>query len=101
VEGTGGGQTVVEEPGADAVVIAACVDVSGISPGNSKGAWDDADAEPVAPVAPPADPLVFVDPVDVPSCDADEVDDTDDADDREDVGALRGSDPVVVPLLFV
>jgi hypothetical protein len=37
VEGTGGGQIVEEEPGAAAVELAACVDVSGISPGNSKG----------------------------------------------------------------
>jgi len=52
----------------------------------------------VATVAPPVDPLVVVDPADVPSCDADEDDDTDDS---EDAGALKESDPVVVPLLFV
>jgi hypothetical protein len=37
VEGTGGGQTGEGEPGAAAVVLAVCVDVSGISPGSSKG----------------------------------------------------------------
>jgi hypothetical protein len=37
VEGTGGGQMGEGEPGAVAVVLAACVDVSGVSPGNSKG----------------------------------------------------------------
>jgi hypothetical protein len=37
VEGTGGGQTGDEELGAVAVVLAACVDVFGISPGNSNG----------------------------------------------------------------
>ena len=37
VEGTGGGQMGEGALGAVAVVLAACVDVSGISPGNSKG----------------------------------------------------------------
>ena len=37
VEGTGGGQMGEGVLGAVAVVLAACVDVSGISPGNSKG----------------------------------------------------------------
>ena len=37
VEGTGGGQTVEEELEAAAVVLAAWVEVSGISPGNSRG----------------------------------------------------------------
>jgi hypothetical protein len=37
VEGTGGGQMGEAALGAVAVVLAACVDVSGISPGNSKG----------------------------------------------------------------
>jgi hypothetical protein len=37
VEGTGGGQVIEEEPGDDAVVLAAWVDVSGISPGSNTG----------------------------------------------------------------
>jgi hypothetical protein len=37
VEGTGGGQVGEGALGAFAVVLAACVDVSGISPGNSNG----------------------------------------------------------------
>jgi hypothetical protein len=37
VEGTGGGQTDEAELAAAAVELAACVDVSGISPGNSRG----------------------------------------------------------------
>jgi hypothetical protein len=37
VAGTGGGQAGEEAPGAAAVVLAACVDVSGISPGNNTG----------------------------------------------------------------
>jgi hypothetical protein len=37
VAGTESGQVGEEELGADAVVLAACVDVSGISPGNSTG----------------------------------------------------------------
>jgi hypothetical protein len=38
VVGIGGGQIGEEEPGAVAVVLAAWVDVSGISPGKSNGA---------------------------------------------------------------
>jgi hypothetical protein len=37
VEGIGGGQMGDGALGADAVARAACVDVSGISPGNNKG----------------------------------------------------------------
>ena len=37
VEGTGGGQIGEREPGAVALMLAACVDVSGISPGNNTG----------------------------------------------------------------
>lgn len=37
VEGTGGGQMGEGGPEAVPVVLAACVEVSGISPGNSKG----------------------------------------------------------------
>jgi hypothetical protein len=108
VVGIGGGQTDEAAPGAAAaVVLGPWVEVSGISPGNSTGDWDDADAEPVAPAAPLADPAVVADPADVPDCDADEgddIDDGEDVDDREgvdDVGTLRGSDSAVVPLLLV
>jgi hypothetical protein len=95
------------------------VEVSGISPGNSTGDCDDADAEPVAPAPPLADPADVADPADAPDCDADEgddIDDRDDVDDREDVddsegaddredvddraGTPRSSDPAVVPLLL-
>lgn len=104
VAGTGGGQTGEAAPGAAAAVLAAWVDVSGISPGNSKGVCEFPDAELVAPVAPLADPLVVADPADTPDCDAgegDDIDDTDDADDKEDVGTLREPDAAVVPLLLV
>ena len=77
MEGTGGGQTAEAEPGAAAVVLAAWVEVSGISPGNSKGVCEFPEAEPVAPAVPPADPAVLVEPADVPNCEADEGDSTD------------------------
>jgi hypothetical protein len=77
VEGTGGGQTAEAEPGAAAVVLAAWVDVSGISPGNSKGVCEFPEAEPVAPAVPLAAPAVFVEPADVPNCEADEGTNTD------------------------
>jgi hypothetical protein len=87
--------------GAVAVVLAACVDVSGISPGNSKGDWDIPEAELVAPVAPLADPVVVGDP-DVPdavlNCVAGEGDDIDGEADvgiEGDVGTPRGTDPVL------
>jgi hypothetical protein len=126
VVGIGGGQTDAAAPGAAAVVLGPWVEVSGISPGNSTGDCDDADAAPVAPAPPLADPADVADPADAPDCDADEgddiddredvddreeVDDRDDVDDREDVddsedvgdraGTPRGSDPAVVPLLLV
>ena len=77
MEGTGGGQTAEAEPGAAAVVLAAWVEVSGISPGNSKGVCEFPEAEPVAPAVPPADPAVLVEPADVPNCEADEGTNTD------------------------
>ena len=77
MEGTGGGQTAEAEPGAAAVVLAAWVDVSGISPGNSKGVCEFPEAEPVAPAVPPVDTAVFVEPAEVPNCEADEGDNTD------------------------
>ena len=77
VEGTGGGQTAEAEPGAAAVVLAAWVDVSGISPGNSKGVCEFPEAEPVAPAPPPVDTAVFVEPAEVPNCEADEGTSTD------------------------
>jgi hypothetical protein len=92
VEGTGSGQVGEETPGDAAVVLAACVDVSGISPGNNRGDCDVADVEPVAPVAPFVDPVFAADPVDVPDVAAD---------DKADVDTLRGSDPIVLALLFV
>jgi hypothetical protein len=115
VEGIGGGQTDEAAPGAAAaVVLAPWVEVSGISPGNSTGDCDAADAELVAPAAPLADPAVVADPADVPDCDADEgddIEDKEDVDDKEEVddsegvdgraGTPRGSDPVIVPLLLV
>jgi hypothetical protein len=84
--------------GAVAVVPAACVEVSGISPGNSKGDWDIPEAELVAPVAPLADPVVVGDPDGVPNCDAGEDDETDG---NEDVGTPRGPDPPALSLLVV
>lgn len=78
-------------------MLAACVDVSGISPGNSKGVCEFPDAELVAPAAPLADPLVVVDPADVADSEADEGDNTDEEEvtDEEDV------DPTVLPLPLV
>jgi hypothetical protein len=76
-EGTGGGQTGEEGPDAVAVVRAACVEVSGISPGNISGDWGFVDAGVlIAPVPPTADPFVVVDPDVVPDADPDEGDDT-------------------------
>src|ERR1700678_1737049 len=48
VVGIGGGQTDAAAPGAAAVVLGPWVEVSGISPGNSTGDCDDADAAPGA-----------------------------------------------------
>jgi hypothetical protein len=96
VEGTGGGQIGEGGPGAVAVVLAAWVDVSGISPGNNRGDCDVPEAELVAPVAPLADPVVVTDPDAVPDCDA-----GDDTAGREDAGTLRGSDPIALALLLV
>jgi hypothetical protein len=103
VEGTAGGQIGEGVLEAVAVVLAACVDLSDISPGNNKGDWELPEALLVAPVAPIADPLVVGDPDAVPNCDAGEGDDTDgdDTDRNEDVGTLRGSDPTPLALLFV
>jgi hypothetical protein len=97
VEGTGGGQMGEGELETVAVVLAACDDVSGISPGNSKGDCDTPEAELVAPAAPLADPVVVGDRDAVPSCDAGEGDDTDG---KEEVGTPRGSAPTALSLLF-
>ena len=86
------------ELGAVAVVLAAWLDVSGISPGNSTGDWEIPVAEPVAPVGPRADPAAVGDPDAVPNCDAGE---DDDMGGREEVGTLNGSDPTALSLLFV
>jgi hypothetical protein len=110
VAGTGSGQAGEGELGAVAVVLADCVDVSGISPGNNRGDWDVPDAADweFAPVAPLADPVVVADPDDVPNCDNVPNCDTgegDGADDKEGVGTLNvgalGADPPVLPLLLV
>ena len=79
-------------------MLAAWVDVSGISPGNNRGDCDVPEAELVAPVAPLADPVVVADPDAAPDCDASEGDDTDG---REYAGTLRGSDPTALALLLV
>ena len=79
-------------------MLAAWVDVSGISPGSNRGDCDVPEAELVAPVAPLADPVVVADPDAAPDCDASEGDDTDG---REDAGTLRGSDPTALALLLV
>jgi hypothetical protein len=92
--GTGGGHIGEKEPGAVAVEVAAWLDVSGISPGNSKGAWEVVpEPEPAVPPAPAApvvalpDPLAVDDSDDVPACDvACDPADADDSDDVEDVG---------------
>jgi hypothetical protein len=98
VEGTGGGQIGEGALGAVAVVLAACGDVSRISPGSSKGDCGFTEAELVAPAAPPADPIVVDDPAVVPDGDAGE---GDDRDGKGDVGTPRGSDPRVFAVLAV
>jgi hypothetical protein len=105
VVGTGGGHIGEKEPGDAAVELAAWFDVSGISPGNSKGAWEvvpepepAAPPEPVAPVAAFPDPVVVDDSCDVPGCDvACDPADADDSDGVEDVG----TDPAVFSPLLV
>jgi hypothetical protein len=92
VVGTEGGHIGEKEPGAVAVELAAWFEVSGISPGNSKGAWEVVpEPEPAVPpeaVAPFPDPVAVDDSCDVPdgdvACDPDDVDDIDGV---EDVGA--------------
>jgi hypothetical protein len=101
VVGTEGGHIGEKEPGAVAVELAAWFEVSGTSPGSSKGAWVVVpEPEPAAPPAPVAPALPFPDPVAVgDSCDAPDGDvacDPDDAEGVEDVGA----DPTaLLPLL--
>jgi hypothetical protein len=105
VVGTGGGHIGEKEPGAVAVELAAWVDVSGISPGNSKGAWEvvpepepAAAPEPAAPALPFPDPVAVDDCCDVPDGDvACEPDDVDAVDDVEDVGV----EPTALLLLLV
>jgi hypothetical protein len=111
VVGTGGGHIGENEPGDVAVELAAWLDVSGISPGNSKGAWEvvpepDPAAppepapppEPVAPAVPFPDPVAVDDSCDVPACDvACDPGEADDSDGAEDVGI----DPAVFPPLLV
>jgi len=78
------------------VALAACVDVSGISPGNNKGDCEVPEAEPVAPPVPPADPAGGDCDV-APDCDAVEGDETDG---EEGVGPPSASDPTAFSLLF-
>jgi hypothetical protein len=69
VVGTEGGHIGEKEPGDVAVELAAWLDVSGISPGNSKGAWEVVpEPEPAAPPEPVAAAVPFPDPVAVDSC---------------------------------
>jgi hypothetical protein len=103
--------------GAAAVVLAACVEESSPSPGNSKGAWELRDEDAlmplVLPLAGPAvvtdpltvgplvvdDPLVAVDPLVVPEGNPDENVEVDGSDDVDKPG---GSDPTdMFPLSVV
>jgi hypothetical protein len=103
VVGTGGGHIGEKEPGAVAVELAAWFEVPGISPGNSKGAWEvvsepgpAAPPEPVAPALPFPDPVAVDDCCDVPDGDMACPVDVDDADDVEDVGVEPAA---LLPLL--
>jgi hypothetical protein len=111
VVGTGGGHIGENEPGDVAVELAAWFDVSGISPGNSKGAWEVVPEpvpapppEPVAAPEPAAPAVAFPDPVavddscDVPACDV--ACDPADADAPEGVEDV-GTDPAVFSPLLV
>ncbi len=94
---------VEEAPVAAAVVLAACVEVSGISPGNNKGACETPEPEPVAPPAPLADPAVG-DPDTVPTGDAvsnADAGEDDDIDGGEDGAMVRGSDPTAFSSLLI
>ena len=101
VVGTEGGHIGENEPGAVAVELAAWFEVPGISPGNSKGAWEvvpepepAAPPEPVAPALPFPDPIAVDDSADAP--DGDAACDPGDADGVEDVDA---EPTVLLPLL--
>jgi hypothetical protein len=89
VVGTEGGHIREKEPEAVAVELAAWFEVPGISPGNSKGAWEvvpepepAVPPEATAPVAPFPGPVAVDDSCDVPDGDV-----ACDPDDVEDVGA--------------
>lgn len=92
VDGMDGGQMGEAAPGAAAVELADCVEVSNPSPGNSRGIWELGDE-----VLPPAeDPLPVTPPA--PDVDVENVED----DDCDVVGTLRGSNPTIVfPPAFV
>jgi hypothetical protein len=101
VDGTGGAQIDADAWLAlDAVEAAACVVVSGVSPGSCNGIWELLDGEALMP--PPLPPVeMAADPVAVPFAAAD--DDPDDGADPEpdgkvDVVTLSGSAPVTVLL---
>jgi hypothetical protein len=90
VVGTGGGQTVVDEwLDTAAVVVADCVDVPGVSPGNNNGAWGLVDADALIPAVLP--PAVVVDPLPEPA----EADPPEDPVGKGDVGTLSGSAPTL------
>jgi hypothetical protein len=101
VAGTGGGHIGPNEPGAVAVLVAACVELSGTSPGNSKGAWEvapepapAAPPEPVVPAEPFPDPVAGDDSADAPDGDAVDAEDPDGVDDV-------GIDPTALAPLLV
>jgi hypothetical protein len=86
------------------VLVAAWVELSGISPGNSKGAWEVvpeppiAPPEPVVPAEPFPDPVTVDDSADAP--DADAACDPVDADDPDGVDDV-GSEPTALEPLLV
>jgi hypothetical protein len=107
VVGIGGGQIVEGVPGAAAVVLADCVEVSSPSPGNSRGAWEVRDGALMPLALPLADPDIVTGPpivalpVVLVAADPPAAPDDDDVEDVAivDVGTPSGSDPtVVVPL---
>jgi hypothetical protein len=97
--GTGGGQTVEEEAAwlaAAAVEVAACVEVSALSPDNSNGTCDVLDDEALMlDVLPPAAALP-VDPV--PDADPPVPPAVTDPDGKVCVGTLRGSEALLAPV---
>lgn len=90
--GTGGAQMGEDGPGAAPVVLAACVELSGFSPGICKGVSGFVDgAALIAPGAPPDDPFGVAGPVSVGLPDNDR-----EVDGKEAVGRLSGSEPIAL-----